>query len=801
MKARRSPGLLFSSMRSHRTASVAAAVLFAGVMAGVLRFQPAGFARVTRRGSHIRVASQRIDAFMPGGSSCLTPRLGDRLSFADTAHMPLAGGDVDVAINFAYAAPGDVPAGWPAGDWCSSLESVVTSAAQAASRQLRFDDVLADPRAAALRISSAVEHRLAMMQLEASSVSARLRLPAGWERMRAVPAIANHSGKAPPILFIGLDGADWELLDEYIAGGAMPNLARLVREGQSGVLETEQPPLSPIVWTTMMTGVSPLEHQILDFTHFNPVSGAVEPITSYERAVPAVWNMATMGGKSVAVFGLWATYPAEPVRGVLVSDRLFTFLFSESAPPPGIVFPPSRDGWGRAAVAAAERTVDFEALRHYLPALTRPEWDAIAREQNAYAKPGSALRRILIETAVYRRLARDFLATTIPDLTILYLQGTDTIGHVFAPFAPPKQPGVSDADYTRYHQVPELYFRDIDALLGEMIAIAQRHQALIMLASDHGFRWKSGRPVELSSVATATAAKWHRNEGIYLLWGGGIRRTNGHTGRGGIRQICATLLDLCALPADTHAQGPSLAALRSIAAVDYRRWFQPMPPPQAAAATRAANSEEIAKLRALGYIGSSESTSPRPAGVASTKTAGAYNNAGLILKHENRIADAVASFRQALHADPSLSSAAWNLSDLLFSRGENLDEADDLLLRALQNGLPEAPSYVIERAIKYQRAGHADRSLRLVDGAVARRGDDAELRMFRGRYRVELHDCAGALQDFQTAEALRPDHAIAFASAGLAEICLGDRAAAEASFRRSLQIDPNQPMLRKFLSP
>ncbi len=95
------------------------------------------------------------------------------------------------------------------------------------------------------------------------------------------------------MIFVGLDGADWQLLDRYVAAGAMPNLARLVAEGAGGALETIHPPLSPIVWTSMMTGVSPVEHRILDFTRFSPAGGQKEPITSDERRAPAIWNMAS----------------------------------------------------------------------------------------------------------------------------------------------------------------------------------------------------------------------------------------------------------------------------------------------------------------------------------------------------------------------------------------------------------------------------------------------------------------------------------------------------------------------------
>ncbi|HXA19957.1 MAG TPA: alkaline phosphatase family protein [Thermoanaerobaculia bacterium] len=769
-----------------RIAFISTVLILAAVIGIIfIRVQPAGMARVTRHGARVDVNSARVAFVVPGGASCFAPVRGNQLFLRHSFR--------GLSIGFAYEPPATLPDNWPSGDWCSSLDAFVDERLRSTSA-----DIPANPREAEASISTEMLRTLTGAHLRPVSVSVRIQLPQGWERTRPVPEVVQLAKPAAPLVFVGLDGADWQLLDDYIARGAMPNLARLVREGTSGTLDTEHPPLSPLLWTTMMTGVSPLGHQILDFTHFNHVTGAKEPITSDERAVPAIWNMATEGGKRVAVFGLWATYPAEPVRGLLVSDRLFTFLYSESAPPPGVVFPPAREEWARSAVSAAENSIDFAALRRYLPWLSEQQANDLAHEANPYAKPGSALRRILVETEVYRRLANDVLSHDMPDLSIIYIQGTDTIGHVFAPFAPPKQPEVSDDDYARYNQVPELYFRHIDDILGEFLRAAERNHARMMLASDHGFLWKEGRPATLSSVAIATAAKWHRNEGIVLLWGPGIPSSGGHHIHGGIRQVCATLLDVCGLPRDSHVAGPPLMPAREVAVIDYRRWFERFVPATPNAVTAASANEELSKLRALGYIGSGESTSARSAG-ASTKTAGSYNNEGLILKHDNRIDDAIAAFHQALALDPNLASAAWNLSDLLFSRNESLAEADTLLLLALQNGLPEAPTYVVERAIKYQRSGHAGRSLELLEGAVARSPENSELRMFRGRYRIDQKNCAGALEDFQAAERLRSNDAIAFASAGLAQICLGDHAGAQGSFERSLQINPNQPQLRQFL--
>ena len=774
-------------------------ILLAGTF---LTIQPSHSARVVRHEREVAVYKHRIAwRTKLGGSVCSVPVEGTNLVFKKTLSVRMKSGEsLEVPLSFRYDLPAQLPPDWPGGDWCTSLEEWLRRRLTLAGREITSETALAHPRETGEQISSALQRDLRDASIQAGSIAARVDLPAGWERTRPVPEISRLARAENPVIFVGLDGGDWQLLDDYIARGLMPNLARLVREGASGLLATEHPPLSALLWTTMTTGVSPLEHQVLDFTHFNPTTGDKEPITSTERKVPAIWNMETMAGKSVAVFGLWATYPAEPVRGLLVSDRLFTFLYSEASPPPNAVYPPSREQWARDRIATAEAAVDVEAMRQYLPWLSAADYESLRHEPDPYAKPPSALRRILVETEIYRRLSLDLLSGSVPDLTIIYVQGTDTIGHVFAPYAPPKQREISESDYEKYHQVPERYFQTVDRYLGEVIRVADAAHATIVVASDHGFHWKEGRPVTLSSVANATAAKWHRNDGIYLLRGAGIRLSNGHSGRGTIRQICSTLLTLTGLPSGERIAGPPLPPLEAWkTTVDYRRYFQPFAPPDIAARSDNAN-EPLAKLRALGYIGAGESNAARPniAG-RSTKTAGSYNNEGLVLKHEGRIAEAVASFEQAMAIDPKLSSAAWNLSDLLFERKEDLRRSDELLIRAIANGLPEAPRYAIERAIQYQKSGHLDWSAKLLEEAVPARPDDPELRMFRGRYRVARNECAGALDDFMTVQRMRPNDAVAWASAGLAEICLGNQAEATAYIRRSLELDPNQPKLREFL--
>jgi tetratricopeptide (TPR) repeat protein len=659
------------------------------------------------------------------------------------------------------------------------------------------------------------------------------------------------------VLFVGLDGADWQLLDGYMADGTMPNLAALARQGRGGVLTTIHPPLSPLVWTTMMTGVSPLEHRVLDFTELDPRSGRREPITSAARRAPAIWNMATLAGRSVAVFGLWATFPAEPVRGLLVADRFSSFTARDQQPPPGVVYPPVREPWALQILRDAAQQTAFEEIHGYLPWLARGEYERLLNQPEPYAHPVTALRQILVETRAYEELALQWLERARPDLAVVYFQGTDSIGHIFAPYSPPRQEAIPAADFARYGGVPKAYFARIDRLLGRFRALAERTGAVLFLASDHGFYWGEGRPAHFASAAAATAGRWHRDEGIYLLRGPGVDPAAGERSRGSVNQVCATLLALLGLPPGKNLYGPPLAGTPpsppvpaanggAASTVDYRAYYQPAaasPGPGGASSPAASGApepgaasgapepgarredEKLAQLRALGYIGGAEPRRVRPAspgaaGASATRTAASFNNEGLLLRQLGRTPEAKAAFEQSLARDPGLASAQWNLSDLLFSaltpaagsRGAAggrlpaatsaaLDRADDLLLRALAGGLPDGVERTAERAAAYGHSGAAARSLALLDRAVGARPAEPRLWLLRGRYRLEQQRCEPALADFTRAEQLAPTSPLAHASAGLAHLCRGDEAGALAEFRRSLDLDPNQPEIRRFLAP
>ncbi|MSR46005.1 MAG: nucleotide pyrophosphatase [Planctomycetes bacterium] len=71
--------------------------------------------------------------------------------------------------------------------------------------------------------------------------------------------------KAKRVVIVGMDGMDPELANRFMAEGKLPNLKRLADDGIFLPLTTATPSMSPVAWSSFMTGVDPGKHGIFDF--------------------------------------------------------------------------------------------------------------------------------------------------------------------------------------------------------------------------------------------------------------------------------------------------------------------------------------------------------------------------------------------------------------------------------------------------------------------------------------------------------------------------------------------------------
>jgi hypothetical protein len=165
----------------------------------------------------------------------------------------------------------------------------------------------------------------------------------------ASPALPDAAGRER-LLVVGFDGADWTLAEQMMAQGELPALASLRARGSWGRLETLQPTNSPEIWTTVFTGFPPERHGIVGFTRlglrgvrnvlpqldrqrgtgFDLLEAELRrygvirevPVNSDMRRVPAYWNVASAYGQPLNVVSIWPTWPAEEIRGTLVTERI-----------------------------------------------------------------------------------------------------------------------------------------------------------------------------------------------------------------------------------------------------------------------------------------------------------------------------------------------------------------------------------------------------------------------------------------------------------------------------------------------
>jgi Type I phosphodiesterase / nucleotide pyrophosphatase/Tetratricopeptide repeat len=614
--------------------------------------------------------------------------------------------------------------------------------------------------------------------VEASDVASRARRPAGT---------------SAPVLWIGLDGLDFEILDRLVAEGRMPNWKRLAAEGYTTRITSFVPILSPVVWTTIATGVGPDAHRVLDFQEVDPKSGQKVPISGFSRAVPAVWNLASAAGKSVGVVGWWATHPAEEVRGFFVSDHASPILY-EKLPLSGVAFPTSLAP-GVSQVVARDGRVPEADLARFVDVPPAEISRALSSGQGM-ENPIVALSRILSATRVYQRTARDLYDKHLPDLLALYIEGTDEIGHVFAPDTPPRMACVSDEAYSRFHRAADVYYGVIDQMLGQWMRRAQEDGGTLIVQSDHGFKWGDDRPCERSSLNWSTAAYWHRLDGVFAAWGARVR-----AGRGGDRKPtmfdpAPTVLSLLGLPADRRMTGrPIAAAFPEVKAKARADLFagtsvRRVPAEEMSAAER---SEYTKKLLALGYLSGSEARPLAPTGGDRPgMTEGAWNNLGLYERETTGDLNAAReAFEKSLTLRPGYHSPMFNLA-ILYRQQKQFGKAREWLFKSFAAGHADPEGTLLGWVNWYEDHGSSAEVLPLLESAVAQSPQNEVFARTLAIHRFRRKDCPGAFDAVAPFEQKTADPNT-LNTLALVQTCLGRRQDAILLLEKSLSIKPDQP--------
>ncbi len=349
------------------------------------------------------------------------------------------------------------------------------------------------------------------------------------------------------VLLIGIDGATLRVVDPLMRQGRLPNLSKIAVNGVFGPLRSVQPLLSPRIWISIATGKSADKHGIVYFARERE-DGTQQLLLSTDRRVPALWNIASNAGLTVAVVNWWNTFPPDRIRGVIVSDHLLAReiegrqLLSGAMPPPSgaVVFP--RDWQPRLVGLIANETPPVDFADPFVGVENLPAW--LKRE---------VLTRRFREDGALTRFALEIEAVIEPDVLMVLLPGIDRISHVLWVGVEPPETyrghlRLSAAEREAAATALTGYYEYTDALIG---ALAERYadDDLVMVVSDHGF--EGGQRMQ---VLTGVHESHRALDGVIFARGPGIAPGR-HRGGVGIYDVTPTILAWLGLPVAQDMDG------------------------------------------------------------------------------------------------------------------------------------------------------------------------------------------------------------------------------------------------------
>ncbi len=334
-------------------------------------------------------------------------------------------------------------------------------------------------------------------------------------------ALSERSPKSPRLILLGLDGADWEIINTFISEGKLPTFKKLKEEGTWGYLQSLEPSLSPMLWTTIATGKSPDEHGIVDFLVWDEEKKERLPVTTRHRKAPAIWNIFTHHGIKSGVFNWLVTWPAEKIQGVLLSDRLgyhiFPRVIGSRLGLEQVSFPRDYAEKKKKLFFSPEK-ISYRETKEFIHISEDEFKEQFKVGEYDVQNPDLNIRLALATFKTFKNFALDYWKKESPPFMSLYFDIPDTLMHTFMEYAPPKLERVSNEKFEKYKYAVEATHRKIDDLLAEILDEIDSETHL-MIVSDHGFKWGGERPAVPAMIGKNAEVEWHDDEGIILFYG------------------------------------------------------------------------------------------------------------------------------------------------------------------------------------------------------------------------------------------------------------------------------------------
>jgi arylsulfatase A-like enzyme len=278
-------------------------------------------------------------------------------------------------------------------------------------------------------------------------------------------------------IFVGLDCATHWIVEKMVNDGELPHLSKLMREGVTFHTETDEPVVSPVVWSSIASGKVPDKHGIKSFHG-----------TSASMRTKRIWDIFEEHGHAVGVMGHFVTWPPRAINGFMIPDLLaldaqtypreYNFIrhlteSSKAGKRQGLVemIGFAVTAWRSGIRAATLLQAAGELVKRKIG--TRDfrdvQYDVRVLKQRLYSDLFVALCKKFQTTYAY-----------------FHNHLIDTSSHIFWQYMEPEKfDGVLPQDVARFGGRLLEAYREADRTLGKILQLADNH-TLVVAASDHG---------------------------------------------------------------------------------------------------------------------------------------------------------------------------------------------------------------------------------------------------------------------------------------------------------------------------
>ncbi|MDB2269882.1 alkaline phosphatase family protein [Halorubrum ezzemoulense] len=117
---------------------------------------------------------------------------------------------------------------------------------------------------------------------------------------------------------IGLDGANWDLIEPWLENGDLPNIEQLLDSGVRGESHSYIPPVTVPNWKCYSTGKNPGKLGVYRFDHLDTDKREYVFHHSYDFDSPELWDYLNDEGYTTGVVNMPTTYPPREIDGFMI---------------------------------------------------------------------------------------------------------------------------------------------------------------------------------------------------------------------------------------------------------------------------------------------------------------------------------------------------------------------------------------------------------------------------------------------------------------------------------------------------